>query len=83
MVTLHKRGESMPDSRPPEDNPWELDTSRRTIVLNEIKRRGALGMDKGNLNTPVGRVWQSLENYSSGYDHFDSILVFDSLDLKF
>ena len=50
-------GEQIADPAPKSDDPWEF-SSRRTIVLNEVKRRGHLGQDRGNLNVPVdGRVY--------------------------
>ena len=58
LAKMHSMGRVLAEPNEKSDDPWELDTSQRTIVLNEIKRKGAMGVDKGNLNTPIdGRCY--------------------------
>ena len=58
LAKMHSMGRVVAEPNEKSDDPWELDTSQRTIVLNEIKRKGAMGVDKGNLNTPIdGRCY--------------------------
>jgi len=66
LQELHFEGKKLEKSAPEEDSCWGSSGPFRTIHANEIKRKGNMGVDIGDINIPIDAI---LQTGSDGVGH--------------